>query len=157
MSMVMKHWVKIALIAGAALFVLIQLIPYGHSHNNPPVTQAAKFPTAQGEQLMTQSCGDCHTNLTTWRWYSNIAPASWLVTQDVNGGREKLNFSEWNKPQPALHELIDQVQSGEMPPIKYTLPHPSAKLSATEKKQLIADLTALYKTDPPTIKVGGGG
>jgi hypothetical protein len=44
-----------------------------------------------------------------------------------------------------------------MPPIKYTLPHPSAKLSATEKKQLIADLTALYKTDPPTIKVGGGG
>lgn len=153
----MKRIVKFVLLGAVALFLLIQLVPYGRAHDNPPVTQAAKFPTPQGQQLMTQSCGDCHSNLTTWRWYSNIAPASWLVTQDVNGGRENLNFSEWNKPQPAVDELIEQIQGGGMPPLKYTLPHPSAKLSSTEKQALIADLKALYKKDPPPIKPGGGG
>ena len=58
---------------------------------------------------------------------------------------------------PELSDLLEQIQSGGMPPFKYTLPHPSAKLSSAEKKQLIAALTALYKTDPPKIKVGGGG
>lgn len=150
-----KKWLILGLIVGAALFLLIQLVPYGRAHDNPPVTQAAKFPTQQGQDLMRQSCGDCHSNLTQWRWYSNVAPASWLVTQDVNGGRENLNFSEWDKAQPELSELIEQIESGGMPPIKYTLPHPSAKLSGTEQKQLIAALTALYKTDPPKIKSGG--
>ena len=150
-----KKWLKLGLIVGAGLFLLIQLVPYGRAHDNPPVTQAAKFPTQQSQDLMKQSCGDCHSNQTDWRWYSNVAPASWLVTQDVNGGRENLNFSEWDKPQPELNELIEQIQSGGMPPLKYTLPHPSAKLSDTEKKQLIAALKALYATDPPTIKAGG--
>lgn len=149
-----KKWLKRLLIGGAALLLVIQFVPYGRAHENPPVTQAAKFPTAQGQELMRQSCGDCHSNLTNWRWYSNIAPASWLVTQDVDEGRENLNFSEWDKPQPALSEVIEQIESGEMPPLKYTLPHPSAKLSDSETKQFIAELKALYKSDPPTIKTG---
>jgi len=149
-------WLKRLIIGGVAVFLLIQLVPYGRAHDNPPVTEAAKFPTHQGEDLMRQSCGDCHTNLTDWRWYSNIAPASWLVTSDVNGGREHLNFSEWNKPQPPLHELIHRIQSGDMPPLKYTIPHPKAKLSSAEKKQLILDLTALYKVDPPKIRIDHG-
>lgn len=150
-----KKWLTLGILGAGALFLLIQLVPYGRAHDNPPVTQAAKFPTAQQEQLMRQSCGDCHSNMTDWRWYSNVAPASWLVTQDVSGGRENLNFSEWDKAQPELSELIEQIDSGGMPPLKYTLPHPSAKLSATEKAQLIAGLKALYKNDPPKIKTGG--
>lgn len=143
---------KIAALAGLVTLLLIQLIPYGRNHSNPPVTRAAKFPTAASEQLMRQSCGDCHTNLTDWRWYSNVAPASWLVTSDVDEGRSKLNFSEWDKAQPELDELIEQLESGEMPPLKYTLPHPSAKLSSAEQKELIAALIALYKSDPPSIR-----
>lgn len=150
----MNRKVKLGGLAAMALFVLIQLVPYGRAHNNPPETQPVKFATADARQLMTRSCGDCHTNLTNWRWYSNIAPISWLVTKDIDGGRSNLNFSEWDKPQTELSDLLEKVDGG-MPPIQYTLPHPSAKLSDNEKLRLKTALTELYKRDPPTIKKGG--
>lgn len=134
--------------------LLIQLVPYGRAHDNPPVTQAAQL-SPQGQQIVDTSCADCHSNLTDWRWYSNVAPASWLVTNDVDEGRSILNFSEWNTPQPPLEELLEVVSEGEMPPLKYTLPHPSAKLSDSEKQQLRRAFTELYATDPPPIRPGG--
>lgn len=141
-------------LASVGLMLLIQFVPYGRAHNNPHVTQAARFTDLGGEQLMRQSCGDCHTNLTSWRWYSNIAPASWLVTNDVDGGRSNLNFSEWNKPQPELREVLEIIDGGEMPPLQYTLIHPGAKLSDSEKRLLRAALTTLYASDSPPIKRG---
>ncbi len=139
-------WVVIGLVG---VFVLIQAVPYGRAHDNPPATRAAQWPDPGAEQLAEQSCYDCHSNLTTWRWYTNIAPASWLVTKDVNEGRGILNFSEWDKPQPDLGELSESISGGGMPPLQYTLPHPSTKLSADEKAQLIAGLQQLYAQDPP--------
>ena len=77
----------------------------GHSvrsgPSNPPVTQEPKWDSARTRQLAADSCFDCHSNLTKWRWYSNVAPMSWLVQSDVDGGRAALNFSEWDKPQDA--------------------------------------------------------
>jgi mono/diheme cytochrome c family protein len=152
-----KRVLKVGVPAALAFFLLIQLVPYGHSHTNPPVTQAAKFPPGPAEQLMRTSCGDCHTNLTKWRWYSNVAPISWLVAKDVSGGRKHLNFSEWNKPQSDLSRLLDTIDSGSMPPLQYTLPRPSSKLSAAEKQTLKAALKQLYASDPPQIRQRGGG
>jgi hypothetical protein len=101
-----------------------------------------------------QSCYDCHSNLTKWRWYSNIAPVSWLIQHDVEDGRGALNFSEWDKGQPGLGDLVEKVSSGEMPPTQYTLIHPSASLSSSGQAQLVAALTRLYAGDPPPP--GGG-
>ncbi|MBK8294516.1 MAG: heme-binding domain-containing protein, partial [Solirubrobacterales bacterium] len=50
-----------ALFAG---FLLIQLVPYGRDHANPPVTASPKFQGAETEKLFNTSCGDCHSNLT---------------------------------------------------------------------------------------------
>jgi hypothetical protein len=36
-----------------------------------------------------------------------------------------------------------------MPPSKYTILHPNAKLSDSEKQALIDGLTATYAADPP--------
>jgi Haem-binding domain len=41
------------------------------------------------------ACYDCHSNQTRWPLYSRVAPMSWLVTRDVQRGRDKLNFSTW--------------------------------------------------------------
>jgi mono/diheme cytochrome c family protein len=142
-------------LAGIGLFLLIQAVPYGHAHSNPPATRAARWPAGPGEQIAEQSCYDCHSNLTTWRWYSNVAPASWLVEHDVEEGRGALDFSEWDRGQPGLGDVTEKVSSGEMPPFKYTLIHPSAKLSSTEKAKLVTALTQLYAADPPPP--GGGG
>lgn len=26
-----------------------------------------------------RACADCHSNATVWPWYTNVAPASWLI------------------------------------------------------------------------------
>ena len=141
----------IAVLGALGLLLLIQLVPYGRDHNNPPVSRAAGWTDRQGEQLAEAACYDCHSNLTDWRWYSNVAPVSWLIQNDVDGGRDALNFSEWNRGQPDVGEVVEQVTSGEMPPFQYKLLHPSAKLSASEKDRLASAISALYAKDPPPI------
>ncbi len=133
-----------------ALLLVIQLVPYGRDHNNPPVTKAAAL-DAGTRQIVAETCADCHSNLTRWPWYASVAPASWFVQSDVDGGRKILNFSEWDTPQPALAKLVDVISRGQMPPLKYrVLPnHAKARLSGPEKARLIAGLRRLYATDPP--------
>ncbi len=137
-------------LAALALLLLIQLVPYGRDHDNPPVTQAAALDPGT-RAIVAEACADCHSNLTRWPWYTNVAPASWFAQSDVDGGRETLNFSEWDTPQPAVDELAEVIASGQMPPRKYrVLPnHTEARLSDAEKTRLIAGLRRLYATDPP--------
>jgi hypothetical protein len=145
-----------ALIA-LGLFLAIQLVPYGRSHTNPPVTQEPKWDSPQTRALAARACFDCHSNLTKWRWYSNIAPASWLVQRDVDGGRSQFNFSEWNKPQDISGgDLAESIRNGSMPPWFYVLPHPSAKLSSAEKNALMRGLLATLAASPPKGGAGGG-
>jgi hypothetical protein len=133
----------------AALLLLAQAVPYGHAHSNPPVTRAARWSDLQAEGLAQQSCYDCHSNLTRWRWYSYVAPASWLVQSDVDGARKILDFSEWDHGQANVNEVINVIAEGAMPPSKYTIPHPSSKLSSEERDRLIAGIRRLYAEDPP--------
>ena len=130
------------------LFGLIQFVPYGHA-KNPPVTKAAVWPSVQAESLAKNACYDCHSNLTNRWWATKIAPGSWLAQSDVDGGRNVLNFSEWDKPQASLDEVVEAVQEGSMPPIQYKLVHSNARLSETERQQLVEGLKELYATDPP--------
>lgn len=154
----MKRVLKWVILGGAGLFLLIQLVPYGRDHTNPPVTQAAVFKSATARQLVADSCNDCHSNLTTWPWYTNVAPASWLVTNDVEEGRSTMNLSTWDEPQPELDEVVEAVESGEMPPLKYKVApnHANARLSDEEKAALIAGFRQVYADQPPSIRQAGG-
>lgn len=142
-----------------AVFLLIQLVPYGRDHTNPPATDPVTFQTASQKQIFASACQDCHSNDTTWWWYSNIAPASWLIQDDVDGGRSNMNLSEWNKPQPELDEIKEVISKGEMPPLKYKIApnHADARLSDKEKADLIAGFEQLYATNPPQTRQGEGG
>jgi len=143
-------------LATLAIFLLIQAVPYGRNHSNPPVTQEPKWDSPLTRDLAARACFDCHSNLTKWRWYSNVAPVSWLVQRDVDSGRAQFNFSEWNKPQDlSSGDLADSIRGGSMPALFYVIPHPSAKLSATEKDALIRGLTATLTASPPTGGAGG--
>jgi hypothetical protein len=152
------RWRRILLLSVAALvalFALIQAVPYGRSHSNPPVTQEPKWDSSQTRALAARACFDCHSNLTKWRWYSNIAPVSWLVQRDVDGGRSALNFSEWNKPMDSsAGDVTEAIRGGSMPPWFYVLLHSSAKLSSAEKDALIHGLEVTFAASPPK---GGGG
>jgi hypothetical protein len=117
--------------------VVIQFVPYGHDHSNPVVTKEPQWDSPQTKDLVRRACFDCHSNETGWRFYSYVAPASWLVARDVNEGRRHLNFSEWDHPQKHAEHVVEEVKNGEMP-LWYYLPlHPSAKLSDAEKVALL--------------------
>jgi mono/diheme cytochrome c family protein len=139
-----------------AIVALAQFVPYGRAHSNPPVTRTPHWDSARTEQLVAGACSDCHTNTTNWRWYSNIAPGSWLIQNDVNGGRKRLNFSRWDGPQPAVGDIVDQVSGGGMPPLQYKLVHPAARLTTAERRALVHGLEATYAADPPPVRGGGG-
>ena len=119
------------------LLVLIQLVPYGHSHTNPPVIKEPAWDSEQTRDLVHRACFDCHSNQTVWPWYSNVAPVSWLVQRDVNGGRSHLNFTEWDKTQKHAGHVADEVKEGDMPPWFYLPMHPLARLTDAEKQLLI--------------------
>ena len=137
-----------------ALFALMQAVPYGRNHSNPPVTMEPKWDSARTRVLTERACFDCHSNLTNWRWYSNVAPVSWLVQRDVDAGRAQFNLSEWDKPQDiSAGDIADAVRGGSMPPCS-TPRAPSAKLSAADKDALIRGLNATLAASPPK---GGGG
>lgn len=142
-------WIGTIALAALVLFLVAQAVPYGRSHTAPPVTQSAKFPDPRTQELFAQACADCHSNKTTWPWYSNIAPISWLVQRDVDEGRGGFNVSEWNRPQPDVGEVTGIVREGEMPPWQYKILHGASRLNDRDKQALIAGLTRLYQQDPP--------
>jgi mono/diheme cytochrome c family protein len=134
---------------GAAAVVLmgvIQLVPYGRDHRNPPVTQEPQWDRPETRALAVRACFDCHSNETVWPWYTLIAPVSWLTQYDVDEGRRTLNYSEWNRGQREARESAKSVRSGEMPPWFYMLPRPHARLTAAERTTLIAGLEATFGT-----------
>lgn len=158
MSRIRPYLPKI-LLGGVALFALIQLVPYGRDHSAPAATKNAVFVSPQVRQMVADSCADCHSYKTKWPWYTHVAPASWLVQNDVDGGRNAMNLSRWDTAQPALDRVVGMIQSGEMPPLKYTVMpnHAAARLSDKEKQQLIDGFRRLYATQPTAgIKQGGG-
>ena len=61
-------------------FLLIQFVPYGRSHTNPPVLSEPAWDSPETRVLAQTACFDCHSNETDWSpWYTKVAPASWLV------------------------------------------------------------------------------
>ncbi|MGZ8687812.1 MAG: heme-binding domain-containing protein [Gaiellaceae bacterium] len=141
---------KWVLIATPVVLVVIQFVPYGRSHDNPATTAEPRWSSPRVLQLAKDACFDCHSNETTWPWYSNVAPVSWGVQHDVDSGRATLNFSEWNRPQEAeLDELVEVVKSGEMPPWYYRIAHPNSRLSDAEKAALAAGLAQTVRNSPP--------
>jgi hypothetical protein len=141
----MKKKLKWIFAALVAVFALLQLT--NPTRTNPPVTpghdlMATNAPPPQIAALLHAACYDCHSDETKWPWYSHIAPVSWLVAGDVKDGREKMNLSEWPHDLPEraakrLGRISEEVGYKNMPPAKYTLMHPEARLTADQRQQLI--------------------
>lgn len=149
-----KRWLLRGGVVLVLLFGLIQAVPYGRSHSNPPVVAEPRWDSPTTRALAVRACFDCHSNETQWRWYSNVAPASWLIQRDVDGGRSQFNFSEWSRPQDvSIGDIVDSIRGGSMPPWFYVILHSSAGLSSAEKSALIRGLEITFAASPPK---GGG-
>lgn len=125
------------------VFVAIQFWP--SKRENPPgrfdgpIVSAALMPKFQA------ACYDCHSNRTTWPWYTQIQPFKLLAVYDVDKGREEVNFDDWmqmseDQRVKALKKSAEEIAEGEMPPRTYLLMHPEAALDAETKARLADDL-----------------
>lgn len=137
----MPGFLRGALLGFCGLVAGIQLIR--PARTNPPVDQshtleAVVFVPPKIESILQRACDDCHSDLTRWPWYSNVAPVSWFVIDHVDSGRRHVNFSEWlrrDTKNPAeytrerFQAMCRQMQTGDMPLTSYLLVHRTAKLS----------------------------
>lgn len=131
----------------AIVFVLIQFVPYGWDHSNPPVVDPIRWPSPEAERVARASCYDCHSNETDWPIYSYVAPMSWLVRSDVESGRDELNFSDWDDFDSEADDAAEEIIVGSMPPANYVRLHPGAALNRVEKRLLIDAFEAVDDRD----------
>jgi hypothetical protein len=122
------------------------------ARTNPPVDpshalEAVVFVPPRVESTLQRACYDCHSDLTRWPWYSNVAPVSWFVIDHVDSGRRQVNFSDWLRPNtkdPAeytrerFQAICKQVQTRNMPLTSYLLVHRAAKLSQGDIETICA-------------------
>ncbi len=130
--------------AGLALVIVIASFvpgPYA-AVVTPGAAGSAQFQGARLDpaavKLLQRACQNCHSQDTEWPLYSKLAPVSWMIRKDVSEGRKFLNFSQWsdygaNGQSQLLALSADQIRSGAMPPQRYLILHPEAKLSDSEK------------------------
>ncbi len=141
-------WKKVLIYGGIAiviLAILIQFVPYGRNHTNPPVIKEPAWDSPQTQVLFQRACADCHSNNTNWPWYTNIAPVSWMIQHHVEDGRSTLNLSECGVPRTDeenedSEEISEVILEGEMPLPQYTAIHAEARLTAAERQALAQGL-----------------
>lgn len=126
------------------LLVVMQIVPYGRDHTNPPVVKEPAWDNPATRQLAVRACFDCHSNQTTWPWYASVAPLSWVVQRHVDVARTVLNFSDWTHSYDLAAQAAANVLAEEMPPRSYRIFHPEAQLTDAEKVQLARGLQATF-------------
>ena len=70
------RWLFRLLVLGVIVGLAIQLVPYGKDHANPRTVQEIRWNRPATRTLAQDACFACHSNLTEWPWYTNVAPVS---------------------------------------------------------------------------------
>ena len=117
--------------------------PFGNSA--PSGAPQTIFREAQIEPetlaLVQRACQNCHSQNTEWPWYSHVAPVSWMIARDVQQARSHMNLSQWQdysteQRLTLLSAIGSAVRNREMPPQRYLLLHPEARLTDAERTHI---------------------
>lgn len=136
---------KITLVI-AILLVGLQFVPMEKNESG-----TTNFDLAKGyavpdhvSTILQGACNDCHSNTTTYPWYSKIQPVGFWLNSHTNEGKEHLNFSDFTSlplrvQNHKFEEIVEMVESKEMPLPSYTYLglHPEAKLTDAQRQQLV--------------------
>lgn len=136
------------------VFALIQFIPVDRI--NKPVDAKVDFVKIYNspkkiEQLLRNSCYDCHSNEVVYPKYAYVAPISWSIKNHVNKGRTYLNLSEWGTfnhdlKKSMLDKTVNSLKIYTMPMTGYITQHPEANLNKAERELLTEYFENILKT-----------
>jgi Haem-binding domain len=134
--------VSAALAAWILASVLVHRLPHKASDRSDAPLLAGAEIAASATDVFNHACIDCHSEKTRWPWYSNLAPASWFIEGDVKRARTFMNLSRWDsldttEQRTLLTAIATVIENHEMPPHRYVMVHPEAKLSADDSVQVI--------------------
>ena len=131
--------------------VVIQFIRPGKNRNAVEVNkQIAAVTTIPDNvnKILQKACYDCHSNNTTYPWYSNIQPVYFWLNDHIKEGKRELNFDEFasyrlRRQYHKMEEIINEVKEDEMPLSSYTWIHKNAILTTEEKTTVINWATSI--------------
>ncbi len=141
----MKQKKKIVWYSIAAIIVIMQLYPYPKPEvttDNPgDLLKTVEVPD-NVSTILKSACYDCHSNESSYPWYSYVAPVKWFVYDHIEEGREDVNFSIWDSYSKSdkaeiLDDISSEVSEGDMPLKPYPLTHPRAKLTEKQREILV--------------------
>lgn len=116
----------------AAKEVMVQKINVNYIQNVKPIFSA--------------KCADCHGANTIYPGYYKIPLVKQLIDHDVTEGHEHLDISQdfpfiGHDGESSMTDnftaIREVVSDGDMPPWRYTLLHPSTKLSPMDKQRIL--------------------
>jgi hypothetical protein len=127
------------------IILAIQFVPTEKNSGNTfgPNHISTIIPITENiNQILVTSCYDCHSNHTEYPWYNNLQPIAFWLNHHIDEGKDELNFSEFatytkKRQLHKLDEIVEMVETHEMPLSSYTLVHTNAKLTNEQQKLLI--------------------
>ena len=136
---------KKLLIGFIILFIAAQVIQPSKNQGNSGSPKDITYTVTVPEDVLAvlkNSCYDCHSDHTSYLWFDHISPVSWWVANHIKTGKIELNFTEFGnysakKQLNKLKKIRQTVEKSQMPLISYTVMHPGAKLTDTQKNMLI--------------------
>jgi len=141
----MKRGLKLALIGLAAGGIVLQF--FHPEKNSSPLDPEEDLlmvtsPPERIAELIKYSCYDCHSNQTTYPWYSKISPVSWYLQKHIKDGKEEMNASTYGSMVQTdrikfLTDIYDMMDAGTMPLVSYTLIHRDARISQEDKEAIL--------------------
>ncbi len=138
---------KRALLICFIIFIIMQFIQTNKINSQTDFKLEMKTPS-EIKTIFKLACYDCHSNSTTWPWYSYIAPFSWIINSHVTNGRKALNFSIWEtyneKKKEEKMKAIFRTVYASMPLKSYIKAHEKANLTK-EQRTLIRTWTGVKK------------
>ncbi len=138
---------KVTILVFFIILLLMQAIQIDKT--NPVVDKSLEIQAPKEVMgIFKNACYDCHSNQTTWPWYSSIAPASWIINDHVKHGRKALDFTSWEsysqeEKMKKLKEIYRTVYAS-MPLTSYISMHKEAELSK-EQRELIRTWTGVRR------------
>jgi cytochrome c len=134
---------QLCLFAAASVLALPFVHPFG------PVRQQRSGNPLPDAPLLAKVCGNCHSERTEWPLYSYLPGVSWVLEKDVADARSHMNLSRWSEysaeeRRGLLGSIAAEIRSRQMPPARYTMLHPEARLSEADI-QAIGDWTKIQR------------
>ncbi len=99
-------------------------------------------PVQDVQDLLHTACYDCHSDSTTYPWYSYVTPVNFWMQSHIDAGRAEFDMSSWGRRRAKwqrhkAEESVELIEAAAMPLPSYTWVHGDARLSAAQRTMLI--------------------